>query len=199
MGLDHGETIPHPLQRGVEIGGHLPGVLGRKLGADGVLLAPDDDPDRVLRRGHAALPPPCCSRNESRPARTGAAPWQRRSAAERLILGLQLDHPLAGLGELGPGQHAAIGAGLLQLAFRLQCSPAPAGQLLGQVTDHLLQVAQRLLVGPFVSSMTRSFSAACRARIAALDAELAGQARQASASRLRRLRRRAASGPAPGR
>src|SRR5215203_6111538 len=70
--------------------------------------------------------------------------------SQRLILRFQLDDPLACLGELGPGKHAAVGAGLLQLAFRLQCSPAPAGQLLGEVADHLFEVAQRALVGPFV-------------------------------------------------
>src|SRR3954447_2023879 len=66
--LHHGETVAYPLQGSVEIRGHFTGVLGRHFGPDGIFLASDEDSDCVFSRGHAAVPPPCCSRNETRPA-----------------------------------------------------------------------------------------------------------------------------------
>src|SRR5712671_1991136 len=65
----------HLLQRLIHIGGDFARVLGRQIGADGVLFAADHHPDGVLLRRH--LWPPfsraCSSRNESRCMRS----WTR--------------------------------------------------------------------------------------------------------------------------
>src|SRR5262249_33638152 len=70
VGLDHGKRIAHPLEGGIQVRGDLAGVLRGKLGPNGVLLATDDHLDGVLGLAHAALPPPCCSRNDRRAAKT---------------------------------------------------------------------------------------------------------------------------------
>ena len=86
--------------------------------------------------------------------------------------------------------------GLLHFAFRLERSPAPGGQLLGQMCSSCSRSLSAF--GPAVRNRTsRSLSAACRASIAALDAEL-GPVRSACPPRPHPLPRPAGSDPAPG-
>jgi hypothetical protein len=67
-----------------------------------------------------------------------------------LILGFELAYALTSLVELGPGQHATVRPSLLQLPLGLQGPSPPCSQLLGEMTDYLLQLGQGLLVGSFV-------------------------------------------------
>jgi hypothetical protein len=69
---------------------------------------------------------------------------------QRLILGFELDYPLASLSKLRACQHPAIGPGLLQLALGLQRPSPPPGQFLGEMMHHLFELGQGLLVGSFV-------------------------------------------------
>src|SRR2546428_13027922 len=75
MRLHQRSLTQHLLQRLVQIGGNFTRVLGREVGADGVLFASDHHPDGVLLRRH--LCPPlsraCSSKKESRCTRS----WTR--------------------------------------------------------------------------------------------------------------------------
>src|SRR6266498_4844415 len=63
--------------------------------------------------------------------------------AERLVLGLELDHPLARFLQLGAGDHTAARLRFLQFGLGLEAPAAPRGQLLGEAREDPLEFGQR--------------------------------------------------------
>ena len=172
--FDQRQHVPDPPERGVDVGRHLPGVLGGQLGADGVVLAADRDPDRVLGCRHDAGSPASCSRKPAGRPASAPAPWRPRPAAAAPDSPAPVRSPAAAPGSArGPASTPPLALASCSSASALsdrRRHAASSSPTFWQEISQLVRAHGRQVVRSFTSSSFSTSAAAFEAHGASTSA-----------------------------